>query len=307
MKRPRPRALQQLVNSSPFESAVALAIVKVSANKTTQLEYRRDFDLWRRYCGEYGVDPQAPREGAVEAWLEWMRRKNHAPKSRARRMSALSSIYRELRRAKKVAANPFSADDGPQREKVSTQAPTQIAYPSTIRRVLEGCDESPIGIRDAAIIRVLWSTGMRRISLLSMTLERLQKDRDGWVATVTKKGQDEQRVLIRGKARQAFDRWLAVLKDGKMATGPIWRQRSGKAMTERQLNRMLAARAKSVGETLSPHMMRVSFLTYNPADLDAKQDAAGHADPATTRLYDRKSWRGREAFDQMPELEDVGD
>jgi hypothetical protein len=46
-------------------------------------------------------------------------------------------------------------------------------------------------------------------------------------------------------------------------------------------------------------------LTYNPAGLEAKQEAAGHSDPATTRLYDRASWRGREAFEQMPEVEDV--
>lgn len=52
-------------------------------------------------------------------------------------------------------------------------------------------------------------------------------------------------------------------------------------------------------------MLRVAFLTYNRAGLEAKQEAAGHADPATTRLYDRTAWRGRQAFEQMPEIEEA--
>jgi len=215
---------------------------------------------------------------------------------------ALSSIYRELRRKKAVASNPFSVDEGPKREKVSVDEPTQVATPEMVRELLAACnDETPLGLRDAAMVRVLWSTGMRRVSLLSMTAERLQKDHMGYIATVTKKGGEAQRVLICGKAKDALDRWLAVLKDGGLASGPIWRMKNGKPLTLRELNRALERRTKGV----SPHMLRVAFLTYNPAGLEAKQEAAGHSDPATTRLYDRASWRGREAFEQMPEVEDV--
>jgi site-specific recombinase XerD len=295
------RELSRLVSSDPFDRAVMLALVEISAVDTTRREYRRDFDLWRTFCGEVGVDATAPQDGAVAAWVEWMKRQGHASKSRARRMSALSSIYRELRRKKVVAANPFSVDEGPRREKVSVDEPTQVATPEMVRTLLAACDETPLGLRDAAMIRVLWSTGMRRVSLLSMTSERLQKDHMGYVATVTKKGGDNQRVLICGKARDALDRWLAVLKEGGLASGPIWRTRSGKPLELRELNRAIERR----GAGVSPHMLRVAFLTYNPAGLEAKQEAAGHSDPATTRLYDRASWRGREAFERMPEIEDV--
>jgi site-specific recombinase XerD len=294
------RELQHLVSSNPFDRAVMLALVEISPVDATRREYRRDFTLWQTFCSEVGVDQTAPQDGAVAAWVEWMKRKGHASKSRARRMSALSSIYRELRRKRIVAGNPFSVDEGPKREKVSVVEPTQIATPDVVRALLAACDETPLGLRDAAIVRVLWSTGMRRVSLLSMTLERLQKDHAGYVATVTKKGGDAQRVLICGKAKTALDRWLAVLKEG-FQTGPVWRTKAGKPMTLRELNRALERRTKGV----SPHMLRVAFLTYNPAGLEAKQEAAGHSDPATTRLYDRASWRGREAFEQMPEVEDV--
>lgn len=295
------REIQKLVSSDPFERAVMFALVEISAVDATRREYRRDFELWRAFCGEVGVSLTAPQDGAVSAWVEWMRARNHASKSRARRMSALSSIYRELRRKKIVDGNPFSADEGPRREKVSVEEPTQIATPEMVRALLAACDETPLGLRDAAIIRVLWSTGMRRVSLLSMTSERLQKDHMGYVATVIKKGGDNQRVLICGKARDALDRWIEVLREGGLASGPIWRARSGKPLELRELNRAISRR----GAGVSPHMLRVAFLTYNPAGLEAKQDAAGHSDPATTRLYDRDAWRGRAAFEQMPEIEEV--
>jgi site-specific recombinase XerD len=295
------RELQRLVSSDPFDRAVMLALVEISPVDATRREYRRDFTLWQTFCSEVGVDQTAPQDGAVAAWVEWMKQRGHASTSRARRMSALSSIYRELRRKKVVSANPFSVDEGPRRERSSVTEPTQIATPDMVRALLAACDETPLGLRDAAIIRVLWSTGMRRVSLLSMTSERLQKDHMGYVATVTKKGGDNQRVLICGKARDALDKWIAVLREGGLASGPVWRTKSGKPLELRELNRAIERRSAGV----SPHMLRVAFLTYNPAGLEAKQEAAGHSDPATTRLYDRASWRGREAFEQMPEIEDV--
>lgn len=303
----RPTTIQRLVVSSPFDSAVALALVEISALENTRREYRRDFDLWLRFCGAYTVDAKAPADGSVVAFVEWMKRQKHASKSRARRISSLSSIYRELRRKRVVPSNPFSVDEGPRRERAAVVEPTPIATSSVVRDVLMACnaDDTPLGVRDTAILRILWSTGMRRISLLSMTRERLQKEHAGHVATVMKKGGDDQRVLIRGEANKALLRWLRVLDEGGFATGAVWRTKKGEPITSRELNRVLERRGKAVGEKLSPHMLRVAFLTYNPAGIEAKQDAAGHSDPATTRLYDRASWRGREAFEQMPEPEDV--
>ena len=222
-------------------------------------------------------------------------------------MSSLSSLYRELKRRKAIdGPNPFSVDDGPKREKGAVEEPTPIATPEVVRKVLATCDVTTLlGVRDTAIIRALWSTGMRRVSLLSMTQERLARDPLGYVATVIKKGGETQRVLLKGKAREALDRWLVILRDSDLKTGKIWREEDAKLLVEHNLNRALERRAKLVGEYLTPHMLRVAFLTYNPADIEAKQDAAGHADPTTTQGYDRNAWRGREAFVAMPEVEDL--
>lgn len=307
MPKPRPQQLQRLVVAAPFEAHVAGALAKISASDATRGAYRGDFDLWSRFCAEHGVDRQAPLEDAAAAFVEWMKRGGDAPLTRARRMSALSSIYRELKRRGAVdGGNPFSVDDGPRREKVAVEEPTPIATPAVVRKVLSTCDETTLlGVRDAAMIRALWSTGMRRSSLLSMTQERLAQDTLGHVATVVKKGGETQRVLIKGKARETLDRWLVILHDSDLKKGKIWREEDAKPLAVHNVNRAIERRAKLVGEYLTPHMLRVAFLTYNPANIEAKQDAAGHADPTTTQIYDRSAWRGREAFVAMPEVEDL--
>jgi len=308
-KKAKTSALQRYGAESHFESAVLIACAEISPTENTRDAYFKDFRMhWMPFCRQYEIDPQRPeaKKGAVVSWIEWMKKRGDAPKSRARRISALSSIYRQLRRDEIVERNPFSVDEGPKRGRALPLEPTPLASPAAIMKLLATCDGSILGMRDAAIIRVLWGTGIRRASLVSMTFERLRKDRGAFVAAVIGKGDKDLRVLIRGKAAQALEAWLAILKDAKLSAGPIWRTKRG-PMTERAVGHMLDRRAELAGleTSISPHTFRVSFLTFNPAGLDAKQDAAGHADPATTKLYDRASWRGREAFEQMPEIEDV--
>lgn len=309
MKREKTSALDRYDIATEFESRVMIACAEISSSETTRDAYYKDFrNHWMPFCRDYNIDPKRPeaKKGTVVAWMEWMKKRGDAPKSRARRLSALSSIYRQLRRDEIVDKNPFSVDEGPKRGKALPLEPTPIASPAEILKLLATCDGSVLGTRDAAIIRVLWATGVRRASLASMTFERLRRDRGAFVAKVIGKGEKSLQVLIRGKAAAALEAWLAILKDAKLSSGPIWRTKRG-PMTERAIGHMLDRRAKlaDLPKSVSPHTFRVSFLTFNPASLDAKQDAAGHADPATTKLYDRASWRGREAFEKMPEIEDV--
>ena len=318
--RSRATALALPVDANAFERHAHVACFSIAANDLTRRAYWGDYMAWRSFYREHGFDPAKPPNGAVEAWVESLKRCDEAPKTRARRMSALSSIYRRLCRPRRdgppiADRNPFSADEGPDREQANALEPTPIADPNRVRRVLETCGGSEMDIRDAAIIRVFWATGIRRASLIGMTFARLCRERQrtgnpvSFVATVIGKRGKEVRILIRGNAAAALERWLAILEESKFSTGPIWRSKRG-PMTARDLGHMLDRRTSMIGEkpgSLTPHGFRVAFLTYNPAGLEAKQDAAGHADPKTTRIYDRASWRGRAAFEQMPEIEDCNE
>lgn len=304
-------------DANAFEREVFLAILKISPNFFTRGAYWSDALSWLSFASERGFDPARPPRGAVEAFVEWLRLHGEASTTRTRRFSALSSIYHRLSHAIDgdmppiVNLNPFSIENGPTRELAIPERPTSLADPDIVRGVLDTCGSDDLGKRDAAIIRILWATGARRISLRSMTLERLQRERESgaFVAEVIGKGRriKRLRLLICGRAALALEAWLAILKARGISSGPIWLGKCG-PMTLRDFNHVFEQRLKLIGApkgALSPHMLRVSFLTRSPAPIDARQDAAGHKDPKTTAGYDRHAWRGRQAFERMPEIEDV--
>jgi integrase/recombinase XerD len=309
------KGLSLNVDTVSFEAFVDLAIHQVTNKPNTVAAYWQDVHAWLSFCTDEGIDVRAPRRQEVKRWIDAMTVEGARSRTRARRISALCSVYRELRRelidkdGKEVppvvrVPNPFSVDDGPKREKAVTRTPTPLPKPTAVAAILATCDDSPLGIRDRAMVRLMWATGLRRSSMVQMTVERLTEVTGGYETYVEGKGDNLHHVLIRGQAAADLDRWLAVLRDGKLTAGPIWRTKRA-AITERGLWSMVHRRARLAKVKMSPHMLRVAFLTYNRASLDEKQDAAGHADPATTRLYDRTQWRGRAAFEQMPEVEDT--
>jgi site-specific recombinase XerD len=334
---PRARQLAAPDDTESFELlALRVAMPQITRNRNTADAYARDVGRWLMFCRARAVDPFRPSRHAVAAWMDEMIAAEIAPKTRQRRVSALCSVYRELRRdlvmpdgstraAPVAVPNPFSVDEGPKRERKAVAIePTPVADPAIVQAMLETCEPGagdapgardrpcppidPTNTRDRALIRVLWATGLRRSSVVDMLIDRLRPgpDGDGYETTVTAKGNKRPRVWIRGGAAEALAAYLAELAAGGVATGPLWRGRRGR-LTARGVAAALRRRAKLAGAMgrISPHMMRVAFLTFNESSLDARQDAAGHADPATTRGYDRAAWRGREAFAKMPEIEQV--
>jgi integrase/recombinase XerD len=312
----RETALALPANVNAFAKRAYLAHLEVSANLLTRAAYWSDFKRWLAFVVERGVDPSNPARTAVVAFTEWMRRDGDSSMTRVRRLSALSSLYAKLccpgddGEPPAAARNPFAVEGGVAREPAIPLRPTPIADVELVRGLLRTCGSDDLGVRDAAILRILWQTGMRRVSLLSMAFERLQRERDGSIiAHVVGKRGKQQRALVRGKAADALTAWLAILDAAQISSGPIWLGKCG-AMTDRDVNHMFERRLKLIGApkgALSPHMLRVSFLTRCPAPIDARRDAAAHSDPRTTAGYDRKSWRGREAFLVLPELEDFDD
>lgn len=312
-------AIQRFVPTQDFVAVAQAACFALSSSNSTRKAYWSDARHWVKFCHLHGVDLWEPHAVAVTAWLVEMQTNKLAPKTQNRRMAALSSIYDRIRRDYRTErpnmVNPFDKDHGPRRGKAPALEPTPLAQPEDVNAMLASCVGDPAGVRDAALLRTMWSTGVRCASMVSMTHERIAKDSTyvqgdgpGYLATVSAKGGKEVRILIAGLAGTALEAWLADLKAAHFDTGPIWRKADGTPMNEKAIWKALKQRAAKAGVTrsVSPHMFRVSFLTYNPASIQAKQSAAGHADPKTTASYDRhESWKGREAFEQMPDPEDL--
>jgi len=161
-----------------------------------------------------------------------------------------------------------------------------------VRRLIESVDSgSPAGLRDRAILELLYSSGLRVSELCSARLENL--DLDSGFIRVTGKGAKTRLVPVGGPARSAIARYLNAGRPSLVAakTGAeVFLSVRGKKLTSQriwQLIKQYAARA-GISSNVYPHLMRHSFATHllgGGADLRVIQELLGHADIATTQIY----------------------
>jgi integrase/recombinase XerD len=159
-------------------------------------------------------------------------------------------------------------------------------------------DDSPAGVRDAAIIAVLYTCGLRRSELTALDLADVDLD-SGRIEVKSGKGRKARTVYAANGALDALKDWIGVRGDdpgalycpinkgGKIALGA-----SGKGMTSQAIYNMLRKRAKQAGiSDFSPHDFRRTFvgdLLDRGADIATVQQLAGHANVNTTSRYDRR-------------------
>jgi site-specific recombinase XerD len=163
--------------------------------------------------------------------------------------------------------------------------------------LLGTCDQSQLGIRDAAVLSLLYGAGLRRAELVALDLAdwNLAENR----LLVTGKGQKERQVPVANGAAKALQDWLDVRGEepGPLFWGVGNRNRGGR-LTSGAVYKMLQARAKAAGVTkLSPHDFRRTYvgeLLDAGADIVTVQKLAGHADVTTTARYDRRDEKAKQ-------------
>ncbi|MEV8634214.1 tyrosine-type recombinase/integrase [Streptosporangium sp. NPDC051023] len=226
---------------------------------------------------------------------------------------ALRRVLREAWRLGQMTAEEYQrAADLPTVE--HTRLPTgQHVPPEVVGAALAACDGdgSPAGVRDAALLAVLYSTGCRRAEIAGMTLG--DYDPASRSLRVRGKRDKERLAYLTAEAVGRMERWLAVR--GRPAGAlfcPISRYGSLRgtetgpaAMTGQAIADVLAKRLAQAGAApRTPHDFRRTFigeLLDAGVDLATAQALVGHSSPATTARYDRRpERRRREAVDRIP-------
>ncbi len=177
--------------------------------------------------------------------------------------------------------------------------------PLEMKALLDTCNlnDEPTrkDVRDAAMMAVLYATGLRRAECASLLVEDYETE-SGKIAITRGKGKKQRTVYIANKAKQLLDLWLVVRGEHE---GELWHaiDRHGnmdtsKGITAQAIYNMLRSRAKQAGiSNFSPHDLRRTFVGNA---LDAGIDTVtvskivGHASPATTARYDRRGERAKE-------------
>jgi integrase/recombinase XerD len=240
---------------------------------------------------------------AVIAWERIMRESNGAePSTIRRRLAALSSLFKHLKRHGHVEFNPVAEVERPaiNRREGSTLAFSKV----DAARLLNTPPEDTIeGLRDRAILSVGLQVGLRRAEIAALSVEDLHQNRGFDSLRIVRKGGRRDALAIHPNTAQRIRSYLDAAGHAGDPDGPLFRplshnrkgQESRRYMDPDAIDRVLRKYAKAIGmgRGYSAHSMRATFITTaleNGATLDDVQRAAGHAEPGTTKLYDRRGY-----------------
>jgi integrase/recombinase XerC len=277
------------VNEALAEFLRHLALER-NASELTVKAYREDLtQAIEFFNGRAGLAQLTSRH--LRAFTVWLHEQQYARTTIARRLAALRSWFRFLCRQGVLTANPADGLRGPRQDK---KLPTFLTEDALAQLLATPAAETPMGLRDRAILEGLYSAGLRVSELTGLDLAALDL-REG-VATVRGKGKKERLAFFGRSAMKALNAWLPAREDllakrpvAKRSTA-VFLNKNGSRLTARSVGRLLEKYLALAGldSRASPHSLRHSFATHlldHGADIRSVQELLGHRSLATTQVY----------------------
>ena len=249
--------------------------------------YRRDIEILSRSFGEDRRPEQATREDLLRV-LATMRAGGRSPRSIARWIVAVKAFFAFLHDEKVIDEDPAARLDAPR----PWRSLPKVLDGSAVERLLEAPERTtPRGARDAAMLEVLYATGLRASELVGLRLRDVHLDA-GYLQCIGK-GSKERVVPLGAEANDALQAWLTLGRPvvlGARRSDWLFVNRQGRPLTRQGFWKIVKAygRKAGIGEAFSPHTLRHSFATHlleHGADLRSVQLLLGHADISTTQIY----------------------
>ncbi|MET7424923.1 tyrosine-type recombinase/integrase [Dactylosporangium sp. NPDC005555] len=268
----------------------------------TRAAYRRDVHQFLAWCGGRDVDPLRASFLHVNAYARDLEStvdartgKVLAPASVARKLSALSSWYGFLLRLQAITANPVGGADRP---RVDRDASATVGLTGGEVDAILAAAAAQTGVnaaRDLAMLALLADLGLRVGEVVALDHADLGVERGHRTVRFVGKGGKPRRRALTPNVVGALDGYLdGYLAGGGQAEGPLFTTSTGGRVDRHAVFRLVRRLAKEAGvpawARLSPHSLRHAFATSardEGVPLEDVQDAMGHADPRTTRRYDR--------------------
>jgi len=264
----------------------------LSVNTTSA--YRRDLDQYRAFLADGGVDDiAAVTNEHVGGFLTALTAAGVAHSTLARKLAALRGLHRFAVAEEVAVGDPSALVVPPHR---SGSLPKALAVDDMLALLAAPDPATPLGMRDRAMLELLYATGARVTEAVGLRVEDL--DLDEKTALVTGKG-DKQRMVPLGRhAVDALRAYLPVrleLKGGRDDAGWLFLNTRGGRLTRQGIFAILRRHAAAAGldpDRVSPHVLRHSAATHmveGGADLRSVQEILGHASISTTQIYTRVS------------------
>src|SRR5262245_34355218 len=273
-----------------------------NASAHTVAAYESDVSQFLAFAAREGArGPLEPNDltlSLIRGFLADLHRRGNARASVARKVSAMRTFIRYLRREGWIESDPAALAVSPKREQ---KVPAHLSM-DEMSRLLETPDTStPLGRRDRAILELFYASGIRLGELVGLDLEDVDLASRARVVRVMGKGGKERIVPFNRAAEQALRAWLqdrrvqgapaaACAGRFRSAREPLFLNARGGRLTGRSVQRLVARYVSTCSTRfgISPHALRHSFATHllqNGADLRAIQELLGHVRLSTTQRY----------------------
>ena len=271
-----------------------MMVVERGAARNTIEAYRRDLEHFGDHVHARKTRPEDADASALRGYFDELAAAGMSPRTAARRLSALKQFFRFLFAEGVRADDPSATIDTP---RPGRPLPKYLSE-DEVTRLLQAASErkNANGLRLAALLEVLYATGLRVSELVGLPVSAIT--RDGRMLIVLGKGGKERMVPMTEPATLAVQAYLGVrdryLYGAASRLGSPWLfpSRSGEGHLTRvrfgQLLKELAAEAGLAPARVSPHVLRHSFASHllaHGADLRSLQQMLGHADISTTQIY----------------------
>jgi integrase/recombinase XerD len=249
--------------------------------------YRDDLRQFAAYLASQGITrvEELKREH-ITAHLFALHSAAKSSATLARHITAIKGFCRFLSAEKRIESNPALHIERP---KTDAYLPQVLSAPQVDKLLSLPDTASPLGLRDQAMLELIYACGLRVSELISLTLYDIHADL-GFVRCLGKGG--KERIIPVGKlALQALELYLAqarpaLLKGQK--TPQLFLNHHGRSLTRQGFWKIIKAYGQRMNVEITPHTMRHSVATHllaNGADLRMVQELLGHSDIGTTQIY----------------------
>jgi len=270
-----------------IDSFLEYLIAERSSPENTVSSYAADLEALKTFLDEKGITELSVSGADLEEYTSRCKEKGLKSTSIRRRLSTIRQFYRFLIEEEIIATDPTRDLSSPKR---GLYLPEVLSIDEVARLIASPDIGTPLGMRDKAMLEVLYATGLRVSELISLKLHHLNLH----VGYLICRGKgDKERLVPMGESAQ---RWVNdYLKNTrpylvKKPTDILFCSKRGGAMTRQNFWYSIKRYASRAGilKQISPHMLRHSFATHllgGGADLRSVQMMLGHADISTTQIY----------------------
>ncbi len=271
-----------------IDSYLNFLAVEKGASLHTLDAYGRDLGRYARYMAKKGIDAARIKPDGIISFLGELKNEGLSARSLNRALAAMRGFHKFLLREKAAREDPAAHIE---------LAKTWLHLPDTLsreemERLLSAPDPgSAAGLRDRAMLELMYATGLRVSELITLTINNLN-EQTGFLIAFGKGG--KERIVPVGRVALGYvQQYMETARPGLARRGSantLFLGRSGKGLTRQAFWKIVRKYANKAGlaKKIHPHTFRHSFATHlleGGADLRSVQIMLGHADISTTQIY----------------------